>query len=142
MKKILTLTAVGVILTVPAMAVVQCVQKPEYNDHGELDGIGGGAGSADWTFETSNVTFTGVAVCSSSVSIFGTYTALDSISMSETGSSNSYCWCKMTHPASSRWVFRDSNSVSDCTSYCARNCGDFARNFAALRSGLFGSVGK
>ena len=43
--------------------------------------------------------------------------------------------------ASSRWVFQNSNSVSDCTSNCANNCGNNAQNNAALRSGLFGSVG-
>ena len=53
-----------------------------------------------------------------------------------------YCWCKMTHPASSRWVFTSSTSASNCASACARNCAAYARGNAALRSGLFGSVGK
>ena len=53
-----------------------------------------------------------------------------------------YCWCKMTHPASSRWVFSRSYSASDCASSCAAYCGRYAQNAAALRSGLFGSVGK
>ena len=52
------------------------------------------------------------------------------------------CWCRMTHPASSRWVFLNSYFASDCASYCADNCGLNARSYAALRSGLFGSVGK
>ena len=52
------------------------------------------------------------------------------------------CWCRMTHPASSRWVFYSSYSASDCASDCAYYCGSNARNNAALRSGLFGSVGK
>ena len=58
------------------------------------------------------------------------------------GNDRTYCWCKMTHPASSRWVFQNSYSVSDCTSNCAYNCGIHAQIRAALRSGLFGSVGK
>ena len=57
------------------------------------------------------------------------------------GNDRIYCWCKMTHPASSRWVFRASLSVSDCASLCADRCG-YAQHYAALRSGLFGSVGK
>ena len=52
------------------------------------------------------------------------------------------CWCRMTHPASSRWVFNNSSSASYCASNCANGCGYYARNRAALRSGLFGSVGK
>ena len=58
------------------------------------------------------------------------------------GNDRGYCWCKMTHPASSRWVFAYSNSASLCASDCAAYCGDFAQRNAALRSGLFGSVGK
>ena len=53
-----------------------------------------------------------------------------------------YCWCRMTHPASSRWVFSFSSSASYCASLCALNCGHYALLYAALRSGLFGSVGK
>ena len=58
------------------------------------------------------------------------------------GNDRGYCWCKMTHPASSRWVFYYSSSASACASNCASNCGSLAQNSAALRSGLFGSVGK
>ncbi len=53
-----------------------------------------------------------------------------------------YCWCRMTHPAASRWVFARSFSASHCASNCANICGSYARADAALRSGLFGSVGK
>ena len=58
------------------------------------------------------------------------------------GNDRGYCWCKMTHPASSRWVFNSSYSASSCASACASSCGPYARADAALRSGLFGSVGK
>ncbi len=35
-----------------------------------------------------------------------------------------YCWCQMTHPAVSRWVFRGAfSSVDDCRSNCASYCG-------------------
>ena len=59
------------------------------------------------------------------------------------GNARMYCWCKMTHPMSSRWVFCDSwpDAVS-CASYCGFRCGRHGQSSAALRSGLFGSVGK
>ena len=50
----------------------------------------------------------------------------------------SYCWCRLTHPVSSLWVFRNSNS--DCASGCANACGYYFRDYVALRRGLFGSV--
>ena len=53
-----------------------------------------------------------------------------------------HCWCRMTHPAYSRWVFVVSSYASDCASYCARSCGLSAQTDAALRGGLYGSVGK
>ena len=57
------------------------------------------------------------------------------------GNDRGYCWCKMTHPAYSHWVFGKSYSASGCASYCANCCGENAQGNAALRGGLFGSVG-
>jgi len=52
-----------------------------------------------------------------------------------------HCWCKMTHPAVSRWVFAYSySSLAGCAGDCASNCGIYARSRSALRAGLFGSV--
>ena len=52
-----------------------------------------------------------------------------------------HCWCKMTHPAVSLWVFSYSHSsLSDCVYYCAILCGYNARYDSGLRGGLFGSV--
>lgn len=50
----------------------------------------------------------------------------------------SYCWCKMTHPVASLWVYN--TSYSNCASLCALNCGFNARDKADMRAGLFGSV--
>ena len=58
-----------------------------------------------------------------------------------TADNRTQCYCKLTHPMSSRWVFGGSNSASDCASYCAINCAIRARTNVGLRSGLFGSVG-
>jgi len=52
-----------------------------------------------------------------------------------------HCWCKMTHPAVSLWVFRDSRtSAGECAGYCAYYCGSNARIYSSMRGGLFGSV--
>jgi len=53
-----------------------------------------------------------------------------------------YCWCQLSHPAKSRWVFRNVNSsVADCVFNCASNCGANVRDNSAFRAGLFGSLG-
>ena len=58
------------------------------------------------------------------------------------GNDRVYCWCKMTHPMSSRWVFDYSLPASGCAANCVNSCGLIARNYPALRRGLFESVGK
>lgn len=58
------------------------------------------------------------------------------------GNERKHCWCKMTHPAYSRWVFSSAQgSASVCVKYCAETCSHHVRTNAAMRKGLFGSVG-
>ena len=58
------------------------------------------------------------------------------------GNDRIYCWCRMTHPAKSRWVYSISYSASACATDCSYYCANRARFSSALRGGLFGSVGK
>ena len=53
-----------------------------------------------------------------------------------------YCWCRMAHPASSRWVFQFSYSAAYCTSACANYCANNANGNVAWRSALFRAVGE
>ncbi len=48
------------------------------------------------------------------------------------------CWCKMTQPSDSRWVFRHSYSGSDCAVFCAFGCASGARDYPDFRRALFG----
>ncbi len=58
------------------------------------------------------------------------------------GNDRGYCWCKMTHPASSRWVMNSSVSISTFSNNCSGRCAHNAMRDISLRLGLFGSVGK
>ena len=52
-----------------------------------------------------------------------------------------YCWCKMTHPASSQWVFiYDDGSKERCSSRCPYICGVNPVTYEDARIGLFGSI--
>ena len=52
-----------------------------------------------------------------------------------------YCWCKMTHPAVSKWAFYNNyGSASNCAARCANGCGYYVQVNSGLRAGLFGSV--
>ncbi len=82
---------------------------------------------------------TGIASCNSTKSTRGE-TTTEEFSQSSEGQ---YCWCKMTSPFASRWVFlNDYFSVVTCANSCASNCGYFVQNNSAFRSGLFSSVGQ
>ena len=59
------------------------------------------------------------------------------------GAPRSYCWCKMTHPAVSHWVFDEgigSNCASVCTSYCANHLR--SAHYPNFKKGLFESIGR
>ena len=98
----------------------------------------------DWaaTCTTNGVStpISGIGICSSTSgsSIGQTATELDT---SSTSDDNKYCWCKMTSPAVSRWVFTISNSsAGSCARICAYNCANRVQGFASIRSALFGSL--
>ena len=108
--------------------------------------IGGTGYKSDTNTMTWNTTFPygtiyGVAAC---LSVNGGTQGTINYDLDAGGGEKEggYCWCKMTHPASSRWVFNNSSSASHCASNCASYCARDAHSNAALRSGLFGSVGK
>lgn len=78
----------------------------------------------------------GIAVCNDTG---GSYGVASNNEQFETGGVK--CWCKMTHPAVSRWVFRASySSASECSGGCASYCGSTVRSRSDFRSGVFGSV--
>ncbi|MCQ2582192.1 MAG: hypothetical protein MJ170_04455 [Alphaproteobacteria bacterium] len=80
----------------------------------------------------------GVAVCNDTSGSWGGSTTTEQL---ETG--GVMCWCKMTHPAVSLWVFnRADSSSSVCADDCAFHCGANVSNFSDFRSGVFSSVGQ
>ena len=98
----------------------------------------------DWaaTCTTNGVStpISGIGVCSSTTSsIYGeTDVELD---ISSTVKVNVYCWCKMTSPAVSHWLFRYWEGSAE---YCARNCANLCStgvwNMADFRSAMFNSL--
>ena len=52
-----------------------------------------------------------------------------------------FCYCKLTHPMSSRWVFQVSYDAADCSNNCAYYCANYAFSDVGWRSALFRAVG-
>ena len=61
------------------------------------------------------------------------------------GNERMYCWCRMTHPVLSKWVYNISYSTADkCKSDCVNHCGKNVPSFGQtlnLRVGAFNSIG-
>lgn len=144
MKKILTLAALGAILTVPAMAVVQCVGlDAESTTCTSTSTYGNADWSATCTTNGTSVPIKGIAMCSNQAADaeYGTSDAITTVSSSSSDTTNVNCWCKMIEPAVSSWVFiRTFMSVGICAYSCSDYCAAYVQNLSAFRSALFGSL--
>ncbi len=100
----------------------------------------------EWSATFSYGTVWGIATCvdTSGTSNTAVEELRDSNGEIATGGERTgrYCWCQLSHPAKSRWVFLYAlSSVADCRSNCANYCGGHVRSLSAFRAGLFGSLG-
>ena len=98
----------------------------------------------DWaaTCTTNGVStpISGIGVCSSTSGSSTGQTATE-LDTSSTIANNKYCWCKMTSPAVSRWVFPNVQAEADyCAQNCAFHCAHNVWASASVRSALFGSL--
>ena len=130
------------ITTTGAHAVTKCVALNSSTLC--LSGYSQYQNHTDWAATcTTNEVITpisGIGICSSTSgsSVGQTATELDT---SSTSDDNKHCWCKMTSPAVSRWVFSSSRpSNGNCAQICAHGCAYHVLNNAAFRSALFGSL--
>ncbi|MDW2994620.1 MAG: hypothetical protein R8N24_01160 [Alphaproteobacteria bacterium] len=56
------------------------------------------------------------------------------------GNERGLCFCRMTEPANSKWVFRYSSDAADCSNDCASVCGIYADRVVDWRRALFGAI--
>lgn len=91
-----------------------------------------------WAVITSYGNVTGIATCNSTT---GSWTVAYPQYDFAQGTTGQHCWCKMTSPTNSAWVYRyDHGSATTCTAYCANNCSAHVRSIAAFRGAVFGSA--
>ena len=146
MKKHLILAgvlSVAIIQSQPVMAVTKCVALNsssttctssylQYEYHTNW--------AATCTTNGVSTPISGIGICSSTegAAPFATATELDTSVASD---DNKHCWCKMTSPVVSRWVFLGSDtSAGNCARNCAYSCAGNAQHTVPFRSALFGSL--
>jgi hypothetical protein len=95
-----------------------------------------------WTTTFPNYTISGIATCNSTGGTFATAYPQYNFDDNHVTSTGVYCWCKMTSPVRSAWVYNyEHSSASLCYSNCAYYCGRSVRSDSHYRGGVFGSAG-
>ena len=97
--------------------------------------------SNTWTVTFPNYTISGISTCNNSSGTYGT--AHPEYNFEPGEKTGIYCWCRMTNPARSAWVYMYLySSVSNCASSCAVNCGDNVRVESAFRRAMYATAGQ
>ena len=143
MKKLLTLTAVGAILTAPASAVQKCVALDATKTCTGTKPADYASSLTATCYGTNNeeIPVQFIAVCADTSG--STRDQKDTIAYtaaSDASYSNDYCWCKMVSPAVSKWVLADDDLERDS---CLRTCASFCyysliySSYQAFRTAFF-----
>ena len=140
-SKIIIAGLVCIITAPPAPAVTKCVAL---NSSTTCTYEDPGLNVAGWTSTcTTNgvsTSISSIGLCSANAGSLTGATATE-LEMSSTADKNLNCWCKMTNPAVSRWVFNHSyGSAGSCAGNCASFCATRVQDNASFRSALFGSL--
>ncbi len=137
MKKLLTLTAVGALLATPALAVQKCVALNDEPDMTWCYNGGTNFGDVNWgnacdVFTGTTISVSGVSACSDQPD----GEPISWLTVSDNATDNIYCWCMMTEPAVSKWVFAGKNTAN-CLYSCGYTCAEyFADTDLELRSAI------
>ena len=136
MKKHLLIAGLICVATIPsAVAVTKCVKLSSSSTCSNYAGDG-----SNWSITCDGVPVSGVIFCGSQDggSRGATSTA---VAISSTIEDNKYCWCKMTSPAVSQWVFANElTSASQCKTLCVLNCAYGTQSQASMRSAMFSNL--
>ncbi len=141
MKKHLLIAGLICVATIPpAFAVTKCVKLSSSTT---CSYVYSGSYVVDWksncTTSGTSIAISGISQCSSTSGSSAGQTAT-SLEISG-GTDDRYCWCKMTSPAVSSWVFSyDFGSASNCAVSCANNCARDAASNASVRSAMFSNL--
>lgn len=135
MKQIFITSIATIAAISPAIAVTKCVNL---NASAYCTAMADDSQS-NWTATCGNVSIEGIGVCSAQFGSRGVSKS-ESISFNITALDNIHCWCKMTGPVVSQWVYADSRDANYCASECAKYCAKYIMEDATFRNILFSSV--
>ena len=95
-----------------------------------------------WTTTFSYGTISGIATCNSTQGVYATAYPKYNFDNNHASSEGVYCWCRMTSPVRSAWVYSiERSSASECASNCATSCGVRIQSYSDFRGPLYNSAG-
>ena len=95
-----------------------------------------------WTTTFSYGTVSGIATCNNTMGTTNTAYPQYNFDDNHASITGRYCWCKMTSPVRSAWVYISEDSLeSECTSNCANRCGYRLNHQTNIRTSMFNSAG-
>ena len=98
-------------------------------------------GGTTWTVPTYYGMFMGISACLPSSQNTSMYNINTSVSANGGEQAGLYCWCKMLHPVSSYWMYRDSlGNMTTCVSACARMCADGVFSNSTARNNMLSAA--
>jgi len=147
--KILLSIIIGVVIcsnTTPTNATTMCITDDNTSIilDPNIDGTGytNNEATKTWTTTFSYGTVSGIATCNSTSGTYAKAYPQYNFDNNYASSTGKHCWCRMTSPVRSAWVYRTANSSTvECASYCAGSCGNSVRTNSDFRGGVFGSAG-
>lgn len=124
-------------LLLPMSARANNCQNDTYKYSPEIYHDWYGYDLANKTWDLTSGVVSGIAVCNSTEGTWATPTDTDF----PTGTTGNHCWCKMTDPLDSLWIYvYGFNSLSDCDNTCAFTCGNSMSNNEVFSEAMLSTV--
>jgi hypothetical protein len=145
--KILLSIIVAIMIVTTTNATTMCVTDDNNSIilDPNIDGTGytNNDAAKTWTATFRFGTVSGIATCNSTSGTYGKAYPQYNFDNNHASSTGVYCWCRMTSPVRSAWVYEDKlNSASECGAVCTSRCGRLVQGNLTYRGGVFGSAGQ
>lgn len=142
MKKILIVGIIASAITTPSFALVHCVALNPTTTTCSQTAVNPGEVNWSAACDTGNawLSIGGIGTCSN-LRGFTVGTTADTLTTHSTASANQYCWCRLTSPAVSKWVFAATMTNGGMCQYnCASECAELLRTYKPFSSALFSNL--
>ena len=110
---------------------------------GNENGSSSNASEHTWTVTFPNYTISGIASCNEIIGNDSSRVYSGNQNDIKQGTQGRYCWCRMTNPVRSAWIYNSARDSTDtCVERCASSCGANVRTNADYRRAMYAAAGQ